>query len=160
MKVLGEKSLSSKVIIGLKILFGIISLLTFLVLIIFFKYIKDVNSIFLLTVFLTGLTALYITYKFIQIFINLKNNVLFSETNVYYLNSISNSCFIISLLYLINTITILCLKIYLNYEYIYYILFFSIIFMIVFVVSSIGFKILNEIYKEAINYKNENDLTI
>ena len=32
--------------------------------------------------------------------------------------------------------------------------------MIIFVVSGIGIKILNEIYKKAIEYKEENELTI
>ena len=32
--------------------------------------------------------------------------------------------------------------------------------MIIFVVSGVGIKILNEIYKKAIEYKEENDFTI
>ena len=49
----------------------------------------------------------------------------------------------------------------LEYELmLHYILAFSIMLMIIFIVSGIGIKILNEIYKRAIEYKEENDFTI
>ena len=43
-------------------------------------------------------------------------------------------------------------------EFIHYIFAISIILMIIFAVSGVGIKILNEIYKKAIEYKEENDL--
>ena len=48
----------------------------------------------------------------------------------------------------------------LNGEFIYSIFAFSVILIIIFVISGIGIKILNEIYKKAIEYKEENDFTI
>ena len=45
-------------------------------------------------------------------------------------------------------------------EFVYYILFSLIILAIIFGVAGIGIKILNEIYKKAIEYKEENDFTI
>jgi len=45
-------------------------------------------------------------------------------------------------------------------EFVYYILFSLIILAIIFCVAGIGIKILNEIYKKAIEYKEENDFTI
>lgn len=171
MKILGEKSLSSKVIVGLNILFILISIIDLFVLTLIAKSAKNIitniniqNSIFDLLLFvmiiITGLIALFIIYQFIKIFKNLKNNILFSINNSKSLNIISNSCFIISVIYLIISILIIAIAKNLIDEFIYYILAFSIMLMIIFVVSGIGIKILNEIYKKAIEYKEENDLTI
>ena len=171
MKILGEKSLSSKVIVGLNILFAIISVTDIVVLGIIIKIINHIvmneniqNNIFDLIVYImiiiTGLIALFIIYQFIKIFKNLKNNILFSINNSKSLNIISNSCFIISVIYLIISILIIAIAKNLIDEFIYYILAFSIMLMIIFVVSGIGIKILNEIYKKAIEYKEENELTI
>ncbi len=171
MKILGEKSLSSKVIAGLNILFILISIIDLFVLTLIAKSAKNIitniniqNSIFDLLLFvmiiITGLIALFIIYQFIKIFKNLKNNILFSINNSKSLNIISNSCFIISVIYLIISILIIAIAKNLIDEFIYYILAFSIMLMIIFVVSGIGIKILNEIYKKAIEYKEENELTI
>ena len=171
MKILGEKSLSSKVIVGLNILFILISIIDLFVLTLIAKSAKNIitniniqNSIFDLLLFvmiiITGLIALFIIYQFIKIFKNLKNNILFSINNSKSLNIISNSCFIISVIYLIISILIIAIAKNLIDEFIYYILAFSIMLMIIFVVSGIGIKILNEIYKKAIKYKEENELTI
>lgn len=171
MKILGEKSLSSKVIIGLSILFTIISIIDMVVLSIIIKVVCHIvmneniqNSIFDLTFFImiiiTGIIALFIIYQFIKIFKNLKNNILFSEDNSKRLNIVSNSCFIISALYLIIAIFIFFIISRLMEEFIYYVFIFSIMLMVIFFVAGIGIKILGEIYKKAIEYKEENDFTI
>lgn len=171
MKILGEKSLSSKVIIGLNILFAIISFIDVFVLTLIAKSIRDViinvnlqENTFNLNLFsmiiVTGIIALFIIYQFIKIFENLKRNILFSTDNSKRLNTISKSCFIISAIYLIISILIIILIKDIIADLISYILAFSIMLMIIFAVSGIGIKILNEIYKKAIEYKEENDLTI
>ena len=45
-------------------------------------------------------------------------------------------------------------------EFLYYVFAFSIMLMIIFAIAGIGIKILNEVYKKAIEYKEENDFTI
>ena len=171
MKILGEKSLSSKVIIGLNILFAIISFIDVFVLTLIAKSIRDViinvnlqENTFNLNLFsmiiVTGIIALFIIYQFIKIFENLKRNILFSTDNSKRLNTISKSFFIISSIYLIISILIIILIKDIIADLISYILAFSIMLMIIFAVSGIGIKILNEIYKKAIEYKEENDLTI
>ena len=172
MKILGEKSLSSRVIVGLNILFTAISAIDILVLGIIAKVIMHItsgenvqNNIGDLTLFsmiiATGIIALFIIYQFIKIFQNLKSNTLFCENNSKRLNTVSYSCFIISLLYFAITILIGIMLKTLEYELmLHYILAFSIMLMIIFIVSGIGIKILNEIYKRAIEYKEENDFTI
>lgn len=171
MKILGEKSLSSKVIIGLKTIFTIISIIDVIVLGIIGKIVRHIvmrenmqNNIFDLVLFIaiiiTGIIALFIIYQFIKIFKNFKNNILFCKNNSKSLNVISNSCFIISALYLIIAILIALIASNLIKEILYYIFAFSIMLMIIFVIAGIGIKILNEVYKKAIEYKEENDFTI
>ena len=79
MKILGEKSLSSKVIVGLKVLFTIISIVDLLVIETIVKVIieligmenveKSVASLILfIMIITTGIIALFIIYQFIKIF--------------------------------------------------------------------------------------------
>lgn len=167
MKILGEKSLSSKVIIGLNILFFIISFIDVIVFSIIAKIIGHIvmkeniaNNMFDLTIFLmiiiTGIVALFIIYQFIKIFKNLKSNILFSKENSTRLNIISNSCFIMSITYF----AIIVLIFFILQNFLYYIFIFLLTFTFIFLVVGIGIKILNEIYKKAIEYKEENDFTI
>lgn len=171
MKILGEKSLSSKVIVGLNILFTIISIIDILVLSIIIKIVGHIvmkeniqNNVFDLTlwtmIIITGLIALFVIYQFIKIFKNLKNNILFCENNAKRLNIISNCSLAISTIYLIISILIFLIMNNVIEEFIYYIFTFSVILMVIFVVAGIGIKILNEVYKKAIEYKKENDFTI
>lgn len=172
MRILGEKSLASKVIVGLNMLFTIISIIDIAVLSVIIKVVIHIvrgeniqNNIIDLTLFImiiiTGIIALFIIYQFIKIFKNLKNNILFCENNAKRLNIVSYSCFIISVLYFIIAILIFLIMSNLMGEFIlHYIFAFSIMLMIIFAVSGIGIKILNEIYIKAIEYKEENDFTI
>ncbi len=171
MKILGEKSLSSKVIVGLKTIFTIISIIDVIVLGIIGKIVRHIvmkeniqNNIFDLVLFIaiiiTGMIALFIIGQFIKIFKNFKNNILFCENNSKSLNVISNSCFIISTVYLLIGILIFLITSNLMEEFLYYVFAFSIMLMIIFAIAGIGIKILNEVYKKAIEYKEENDFTI
>ena len=171
MKILGEKSLSSKVIIGLEILFAIISLIDIVVLSIIIKAVSHIvmneniqsnifDLMFFILTIITGIIALFIIYQFIKIFKNLKSNILFSEDNAKRLNTVSSSCFIISVLYLIIAIFIFLIMSRLMEEFIYYVFIFSIMLMVIFFVVGIGIKILREIYIKAIKSKEENDFTI
>ena len=171
MKILGEKSLSSKVIVGLKILFAVISILTLIVLSIIAKIIRHITMqesllsnifdlSFYIVIMITGLIALLIVYQFIKIFKNLKNNTIFSQSNVKSLNVISNNCFAIAICYFIIVLFAICIIIKVQEVFINYVLYFSIMLMLIFMVAGVGIKVLNEIYKKAIEYKEENDFTI
>lgn len=171
MKILGEKSLSSKIVIGLNILFSIISIIAIFLLSIIAKVVKHIFmnenivynicdfSLYVLII-LTGMIALFIIYQFIKIFNNLKNNVLFSEDNSKRLNIISNSCFLIGIIYFALSIFVFIIRSLLGKEFVFFVFSFSLMLAIIFVVAGIGIKILNEIYKKAIEYKEENDFTI
>lgn len=171
MKILGEKSLSSKVIVGLNILFTTISIVDIVVLSIIIKIVNHITMgediqnnvsdlVFFIMIISTGIIALFIIYQFIKIFKNLKKDILFCEDNVKSLNIVSCSCFAISALYLVIAIFIFSIMKNLTREFIHYIFAISIMLMIIFAVSGVGIKILNEIYKKAIEYKEENDFTI
>lgn len=171
MKILGEKSLSSKVIVGLKGLFTIISVIDIAVFTVIIKIIKHIirnenmqSNIFDLNLYammlLSGIIALFMIYQFIRIFNNLKNNDLFSTDSSNRLNIVKNSCFLISVVYCIIAILIFIIMNKMTEEFIHFMFVLSAILAIVFVVFGIGMKILNEIYKKAIEYKEENDLII
>lgn len=179
MKILGKNSLSSKVENGLKILFCIIALLDFIVLgvcgvTLFSEYTSSsmienyLFRIILLTItslvfIITGIVALFIIYQFIKIFKNLRENKLFEMNNIKYLNKISTLSIIMGVLYIICLIGVsIALNHYSSFEILSDILIKLLIFVfgITFLVFGIGIRILNEIYKKAITYKEENDLTI
>ena len=157
MKILGEKSLSSKVIVGLKVLFTIISIVDLLVIETIVKVIieligmenveKSVASLILfIMIITTGIIALFIIYQFIKIFQHLKDSELFCENNVKRLSTISIYCFVISTIYFITAIFAIATITKYFQEFVYYILFSLIILAIIFGVAGIGIKILNEIY--------------
>ena len=116
MKILGEKSLSSKVEKGLKILFFIITLLdiitlTFTSITLFSEFnSSSMRNNYLSKIVLegtiscifiaTGIVALFIIYQFIKIFRNLKQNKLFEKKNTDYLKKVSKLSIIIGFLYL------------------------------------------------------------
>ena len=170
MKILGKNSLSSKVLVGLYGLFALITLIDIGVFAIIFKTVRDIlnntgieawfDFILFTIVIFTGLMALFIIIQFMKIFQNLKNNVLFCKENIKSLSNVSYSCLFMAVLYFIISILIFCMLQKLTQGFVFYIPTFSITFTILFFVFGIGIKILNEIYKKAIEYKEENDYTI
>ena len=171
MKILGKKSLSSNVIIGLDVIFAIISLIDIWVFSVILKIVVHISMneniqsnvtdlVFFVILLMTGIIALFVIYQFLKIFKNLKDNVLFSEENLIRLSKIAINCFILSILYLVLAIIVFIIMKNATNEIAYYTLAFSVILMFVFMVNGIGIKILCEIYKKAIEYKEENDFTI
>ena len=111
----------------------------------------------------TGIVALFIIYQFIKIFRNLKESKLFEKKNTNYLNKVSNLSIIIGFLYFMCLVGI---SIFLsNYNSLdlltdFLIKILILVFSVAFFIFGIGIKILNEVYKKAIEYKEENDFTI
>lgn len=176
MKILGEKSLSSKVYVALQILFVIVALADISVFglgvltvlgqmsmnMMREKLIINPITIAITTFFITGLIALYIICNFIKIFENLKDSKLFEQTNSRYLKNVSKSSILISIVYFIFLIT---LEIVIKSQYVtmgeeILVKLLVLVFAIAFLILGVGIKVLNEIYKKAIEYKEENELTI
>ena len=179
MKILGEKSLSSKVENGLKILFLVIILLDVTTLgvagiAIFSEFnsfsVREnyltrivLEAIISVVLLLTGIVALFIIHQFIKIFKNLKENKLFEKGNAKALNKICTMSIVIGSLYLICLVGVSILLEYFNtIDFLSSLLIkvLILVFAVAFLVFGIGIKILNYIYMKAIEYKEENDFTI
>lgn len=96
--------------------------------------------------YLSGIPALIIVYRFIKIFHTLGKNNPFCMENVKHLKVISICAFIIMLEFAVGIFFITSV--------------FAIVIIGVFAVTWLGSYILSELLKEAIKYKEENELTI
>lgn len=168
MKVLGRNSLSSNALIGLKILFGISTCIFLYLGFIIAKDFRDVFNgaatqeitEFVLTIgiFITLILFFIMLHYLIKFFDNLKNNICFDEGNIKYLSKIMLMVFMASVVYLI--MSILETIFYNQFSSILAINIFLWIFTLIIFCASVGIKIFIEIYKKAIEFKNENDFTI
>ena len=94
----------------------------------------------------SGIPALIIVYRFIQIFHTLGKNNPFCKENIKHLKVISICAFIIMLEFMVGIFFITSI--------------FAIVIIGIFAITWLGTYILSELLKEAIKYKEENELTI
>lgn len=152
MRVTGRKSLSSFVQVMLEVVFilGIGVILTLPWDLTWylnnFEVRQDVYYPMLVILYVSGVLALIVVYKFTRLFKALSDNKPFVFENAKLLKQISICCFLISIIYIAGI-------------FIFQSVFPVIIFMI-FTVGWIGMYILSELFKQAVKYKEENDLTI
>lgn len=151
MKITGKKSLSSLIEICLKIIM-IIGIIIVLGLPFFLqKYAEWMHPQIeyypsLAILYASGIPALMIVYRFIKIFHTLKEDNPFNMENVKNLKVISNCSLLIMLEYMVGIFFITSV--------------FAIVIIGVFAVVWLGCYILAELLKKAIDYKEENELTI
>jgi hypothetical protein len=151
MKITGKKSLSSLIEICLKIIM-IIGIIIVLGLPFFLqKYAEWMHPQIeyypsLAILYASGIPALIIVYRFIKIFHTLKEDNPFNMENVKNLKVISNCSLLIMLEYMVGIFFITSV--------------FAIVIIGVFAVVWLGCYILAELLKKAIDYKEENELTI
>jgi len=100
----------------------------------------------LIILYLSGIVALFVIFKFIKLFETLKNNTPFIMENVKHLKAISACCLFIAVIYLIGI-------------FVFKSVFVAVIF-IMFIFVYLAFLIVSELFKQAVKYKEENDLTI
>ena len=151
MKVTGKNSLSNFIEIGLKIIFvmGILIYLTLPILL--NMYIDIFNPILnyvaaLVILYTSGIPALIIVFAFIKMFETLKKDNPFVRENVKYLKIVSVCSLIISIIYIVGMFFIVSV--------------FEIIAIAIFIIAFLGTYVLSELLRKAIEYKEENDLTI
>lgn len=151
MKVTGKKSLSNFIEICLKIVFiiGIIIYLTLPFLL--NQYIEYFNPVLnytaaLVMLYTSGIPALVIVWEFIKMFGTLKKDKPFILENVKCLRVVSLCSLIISIIYIIGMFFIVSV--------------FEIIAIAIFIIAWLGTYVLAELLEKAIEYKEENDLTI
>lgn len=164
MKILGKKSLSSVVMLFLCVLLilciiaivaGGIFVLSNLA---FFT--KDLLSITYILIYLSAIPALVMIIAFLQIFNTLKQENPFEKKNIKRLGTSCIASIVIGVIYAINV-----LLIYLGVGMVqerFFIIYplANVAISIIFLVFGIGIVVLKEIYRKAIEYKDENDLTI
>ena len=164
MKILGKKSLSSVVMIFLCVLLvlciiaivaGGIFVLSNLA---FFT--KDLLSITYILIYLSSIPALVMIIAFLQIFNTLKQENPFEKKNIKRLGISYITSIVIGVIYAINV-----LLVYLGVGMIqerFFIIYplTNVAISIIFLIFGIGIVVLKEIYRKAIEYKDENDLTI
>lgn len=152
MKVTGKKSISSLIKIFLQILIctGIVVLI--LLPLLLKEYIQYINPILdyypaLILLYVSGIPAIVIVYEFIKLFGSLKEDNPFIARNVKALKISSICSFIIAIEYTLGMFLVTNSI-------------FGIIIVGVFIIAWLGLYILSELLQKAIEYKEENDLTI
>lgn len=151
MKITGKNSLSNFIEICLKIIF-VLGILIYITLPILLKiYINIFNPILnyvaaLVILYTSGIPAIIIVYEFIKVFGTLKKDNPFIMENVKSLKIISICSLIISIIYIIGMFFIISV--------------FEIIAIAIFIIAWLGAYVLAELLRKAIEYKEENDLTI
>lgn len=162
MKVLGKKSLSTVIKIFLWILLAICLLVVIMggiVVISDFSFFNSSSTLrSLIILYLSSIPAAVLISQFIGIFKSLENNEVFDKKNLKRLRTSYISSIIMGIMYLINSIMLFFSPEDENWIIIYMLL--TYIITLVFLIFGVGLIVLSEIYKRAIKYKEENDLTI
>ncbi len=162
MKILGKKSLSTVIKVFLWILLTICLIVVILggiVVINDFNFFNSSNTLrSLIILYLSSIPAAILITQFIGIFKSLENNDVFDKENLKRLRISYISSIVMGLMYLINSIMLFLSPEDENWVIIYMLL--TYIITLVFLIFGVGLIVLSEIYKRAIKYKEENDLTI
>ena len=167
MKILGKKSLSSKLLTGVRIGIVLTIIIMLLIAMITFKDFRDVingqlekisETVLITGVFIAGFLFIIMLVYLTSFFNNLKDEVCFDDCNIVLLKRISNLVSGGSIIY--GVMSVLHIIFVNNYmDIITYNVFLWILTAIM-VCASLGLKIFIEIYKKAIEFKKENDFTI
>ena len=124
-----------------------------------FTFFKSTNTLkTLIILYLSSWPASILISQFIGIFKSLENNNVFDKNNLKRLKISYISSIVMGLMYLINSVILFLNKENENWMIIYMLL--TYIITLVFLIFGVGLIVLSEIYKRAIKYKEENDLTI
>ena len=169
MKIIGNRSISSMIKIFLIIIFAICiaSIITVPIVIenqgnVNFKQmiLNESLGTTIICIYLSGIPALVMLYQFIKIFSALEKGEVFSRKieNRFLITSICS--IVIGIIYGINAIVMPKKIAQFEYSAIITYIFFAIITAMIFLILGIGLIVLKEIYKTAIENKEENDLTI
>ena len=162
MKILGKKSLATVIKIFLWILLTIclvVVIMGGIVVIKDFSFFNTTNTLrSLIVLYLSSWPAAILIVKFIGIFRSLENNDIFDKQNLKRLRVSYISSVIMGLMYLINSIMLFFSSEDESWIIIYILL--TYVITLVFLIFGVGLIVLSEIYRKAIKYKEENDLTI
>ena len=107
---------------------------------------SDYLVVFSVIIFLSGMCCSYILFNLKQMYKSLLVGNPFVDDNVNHLRKIAVSCFLIAIMYVIKCFFMLT--------------FATIVIAAVFIVGCMFCLTLKDLFKQAINYKTENELTI
>ena len=162
MKILGKRSLSSIIKIFLWILLIICLLVVTIggiIAIKEFNYFNTNNTLrSLIILYLSSIPASILIIQFIGIFKSLENSKIFDNQNIKRLKISYITSIIMGIMYLVDSIILFLSRADENWEIVYMLLMYVV--TLVFLIFGVGLIVLSEIYKKAIKYKEENDLTI
>ena len=114
-----------------------------------------------LIIYITSIPALLLLIEFVKLFSKLEKNEIFNQNNIKYLKRSSIYGYIIGALYILGFITFTIMIIQNQGVGLFSIVdFFILVIAIIFTIIGTGLKFLSKIYKEAVENKEENDLTI
>lgn len=163
MKILGKRSLSSIIEIFLVILLILCIIVVIsggIIVITNWNYFMSENVLrSLVLVYLSSIPAAGLIYQFIGIFNSLKKEMVFDNGNVKRLQTSYILSILMGAMYLVNTFLLVFGKT-MDLEWIALYLMLTYIVSLVFLIFGVGLVVLTEIYKKAIQFKEENDLTI
>lgn len=107
---------------------------------------NDYLTTFTVILFLSGLCCTYILFNLKQMFRSLLVGNPFVEKNVSHFRKMAVSCIITALIYVIKCITAFTPA--------------ALVIAVIFIVGTLFCLTLKDLFKQAINYKTENELTI
>jgi len=151
MKITGKNSISNLIKLALQFVFVLGIIIVIALPILLKKYIEYINPTTpyiatLILLYASGIPALIVVEKFIEMFNTLKEETPFIMKNVKNLKITSICSLIIAIEYILGIFVTNSI--------------FAIVVIGVFVIAWLGLYILSELLKQAIEYKEENELTI
>lgn len=155
MKITGENGLGNilKTILQICFVIGILILVGLPLVLKLFNLSIGASAIL---IYPNGIVLLLIVNKFIKLFDSLKLNNPFSENNVKILKKTGNIVFVGAIFWILDLLYELILARTFDIVFITIMLFLTILYIGV----SIALYMLSELFKQATEYKNENELTI
>ena len=141
----------TKIVVDIMFYFGIIATaaLPFLsrrIGIYFLGFENQFQVPFVAILFLSGLCGIYILFNLKQMFRSLLSGNPFIDENVRHFRKMAAACFVVSLLYLAKCIFMYTIG--------------TLIIAAIFAVGCLFCLTLKDLFKQAVNFKEENDLTI
>lgn len=151
MKVTGKNSISNIIKISLQIILIIGIIIIIFLPFLLKQYSENINHIELyfptiILLYVSGIPALFLINIFIKMFETLKENNPFTRNNVKYLKQSSICSIIIAIEYIVGIFITKSI--------------FATVIIGVFIIASLGLYILSKLLEQAIQYKEENELTI
>jgi len=112
----------------------------------FYGYDNSLKNPMIYTLFFSGICAVYLLFNLKSMFKSLLNGDPFVEKNVSHFRKMATTSMIIALIYIVKNIFLFTIT--------------TLIIVFIFIIVSLFCLTLKDLFKQAVTYKEENDLTI